>query len=90
MRKSRFTPQYARLLERLCALREKNGLRQADLADRLDIPQQYISRFENGETRMDVVQLWLYCRASGVSFTAFCRQLDKDFARAGRGSSQMR
>ncbi|MGB2985035.1 MAG: helix-turn-helix transcriptional regulator [Phycisphaerae bacterium] len=86
MRKSRFTPQYARFLERLRALKAKKGLLQADLAERLGVPQQCISRFENGETRLDVVQLWLYCRATGVSFTTFCRQLDKDFADASEST----
>ena len=92
MTKSRFTPQYARLLERLRALRERKGMQQSDLAKRMGVPQQYISRYEIGETRMDIVQLWLYCRAVGTSFTALCRQLDKDFAsesrrvRAGRNN----
>ena len=76
---SRFTPEYALLLERLKALRVKRGLLQIDLADRLGVPQQYVSRFETGETRMDVVQLWRYCQAVGVSFTTFCRRLDRDF-----------
>ena len=81
MRKSRFTPQYARFLERLKALRTKKGLLQTDLAKRLDVPQQYISRFETGETRMDVAQLWRYCRALGTSFTSVCKQLEKDFGK---------
>lgn len=83
MRKSRFTPQYERFLERLRALRVQKGLLQTDLAERLGVPQQYISRFETGETRMDVAQLWHYCQALDVSFTSLCRQLDKDFAGAG-------
>ena len=55
-------------------------MQQSDLASRMGVPQQYISRYELGETRMDIVQLWLYCRAVGTSFTTLCRQLDKDFA----------
>ena len=65
-------------------------MQQSDLASRMGVPQQYISRYELGETRMDIVQLWLYCGAVETSFTALCRQLDKDLAgqsrpvRAGR------
>ena len=81
--KPRFTPQYARIQERLRALRERKGIDQSELAKRMGVPQQYISRYEIGETRMDVVQLWLYCRALGASFTALCRQLEKDFADEG-------
>lgn len=80
MRKSRFTPQYARFLDRLKAIRAKKGLLQADLAERLGVPQQYISRFETGETRMDVAQLWRYCQALDVSFTRLCSQLGREFA----------
>ena len=85
VRKSRFTPQYEVFLERLRALREKNNIRQEDLAERLGVPQQYVSRFEIGETRMDIVQLWRYCRALDVSFTSFCGQLEREFNR-GIGS----
>ena len=89
MKKSRFSPQYARFLERLRALRADKALLQSDLAERLGIPQQYISRFETGETRMDVAQLWFFCEAVGVSFSTLCKQLDKDFTRSkppeGRG-----
>lgn len=88
MRRSRFTPEYERLLERLRAARSRSGVTQEELADRLGVPQQYVSRYENGETRMDVFQLWCYCRALRVSFTAFCRRLDGDFdGVAGRSGS---
>ena len=82
VRRSRFTPEYECLLERLRSARSRARVTQADLANRLGVPQQYISRFENGETRMDVVQLWHYCRALGVRFSAMCRHLDSDFGRA--------
>ena len=83
VRKSRFTPHYERLLERLRAIRAERGIHQTDLAKRLGVPQQYVSRYETGETRMDVVQLWRYCRALGVSFPKLCKQLDREFAALG-------
>lgn len=83
VRKSRFTPHYTSLLERLKALRTERGMLQIDLARKLGVPQQYISRYESGETRMDIVQLWRYCRALGVSFTAYCKSLDRDFTLLG-------
>ena len=70
-------PQYELFLERLLALRTEKGLAQTEVAERLGVPQQYISRFEQGETRMDVVQLWRYCNAVGVSFGRFCAELGK-------------
>jgi DNA-binding XRE family transcriptional regulator len=90
VRKSRFTPHYARLLERLRALRAERGVLQIELARKLGVPQQYVSRYESGETRMDVVQLWRYCRALGVSFTICCKSLDRDFSLLGEFQTKPR
>jgi ribosome-binding protein aMBF1 (putative translation factor) len=54
--KSVFTPTYARFRELLIATREKRELTQAALAQRLNKPQSYVSKFERGERRLDVVE----------------------------------
>ena len=90
VRKSRFTPHYARLLERLKALRTDRGVLQVELARKLGVPQQYVSRYESGETRMDIVQLWRYCRALGVSFKTCCKILDRDFSLLGESPTNAR
>ena len=78
VRKTRFSPEYELFLKRLREARVQRGLLQTDVAKRLKIPQQYISRFETGETRMDVIQLWRYCQAIEVDFRLFCRRLAHD------------
>ncbi len=90
MTKSRFTPQYDRFLAHIRALRSSKGIVQADLANRLGVPQQYISRWETGETRMDIVQVWRYCTALGVSFTKLCRELEREFAHSKPGKRARR
>lgn len=87
MTKSRFTAQYDRFLTQLKALRTQKGLLQSELAEKLGVPQQYVSRFETGETRMDIVQLWEYCNALGISFTAFCKKMDREFGQPSESSS---
>jgi transcriptional regulator with XRE-family HTH domain len=54
--KSVFTPTYARFRELLTEARENAGLTQATLAERLKRPQSYVSKFERGERRLDVVE----------------------------------
>jgi len=54
--KSVFTPTYARFRELLIEARETAGLTQAALAERLRRPQSYVSKFERGERRLDVVE----------------------------------
>jgi transcriptional regulator with XRE-family HTH domain len=44
------------LLELLVAAREKAGLTQQQLADRLGKPQSFISKYEGGERRIDVIE----------------------------------
>lgn len=45
---------YARFREILKLQREKLGFSQTELAVRLDQPQQFVSRYELGERRLDV------------------------------------
>jgi transcriptional regulator with XRE-family HTH domain len=40
----------------LVAAREKAGLTQQQLADRLGKPQSFISKYEGGERRIDVIE----------------------------------
>jgi transcriptional regulator with XRE-family HTH domain len=54
--KSVFTPPYTRFRELLIEAREKAGLTQAALAIKLQRPQSYVSKFERGERRLDVVE----------------------------------
>jgi transcriptional regulator with XRE-family HTH domain len=43
-------------LELLVAARERAGLTQQQLADRLGKPQSFISKYEGGERRIDVIE----------------------------------
>lgn len=71
--KSLRSPAHVRLLELLLAAREKAGLTQQQLADRLGKPQSFISKYEGGERRIDVIE-----------FIAIADALDMDAARAIR------
>jgi transcriptional regulator with XRE-family HTH domain len=67
------SPAHVRLLELLLAAREKAGLTQQQLADRLGKPQSFISKYEGGERRIDVIE-----------FIAIADALDMDASRAIR------
>lgn len=77
MPRSTHTPDYAVLLELLRELREQKGVFQADLAARLKVPQSFISKSENGERRLDVLEVRRWCQALGVPFVEFSKELDK-------------
>ena len=57
--------------------RVQAGLTQRDLASRLGVPQSFVSKYESGERRLDVLELRLVCQAVGVSLQEFVRRLEK-------------
>ncbi len=77
MLKSLRTQQNKIFLAALRDRREALGLRQADLAQRLGETQATVSRVENGERRLDVIELRAWLRALKVGFVPFLRQLDR-------------
>jgi transcriptional regulator with XRE-family HTH domain len=57
MARSRSSPRYERLLALLTQLRTNAGLTQADVAKHLRRPQSFVSKYENGERRLDLIEL---------------------------------
>ena len=55
----------------LRAIRVEAGLRQVDLAMRLGQPQSFVSKYEGGERRLDVVELEQVCESCGTTLTEF-------------------
>ena len=60
--------KYVRLRRFLIEQRVKAGLSQAGLAARLGRLQSYVSKYERGERRLDVIELLEVCAALGVDW----------------------
>ena len=54
-------------------------MRQMDLADRLGQPQSYVSKYESGERRLDLLELRQICNGLGISLEIFIRRLESAF-----------
>lgn len=59
-------PRYSHVIASLAARRRDLGITQQELADRLGLHKQFVSRVELGERRLDVVELVDYATALGV------------------------
>ena len=46
-------------------------LTQGALADKLNIPQSLISKYESGERHLDFVEIFTICKAFGISISQF-------------------
>jgi transcriptional regulator with XRE-family HTH domain len=55
--KSVHTEEYKFFLYWLVNKRNESGLNQRDLAKKLKKPQSYVSKYEKGERRLDIVEL---------------------------------
>jgi transcriptional regulator with XRE-family HTH domain len=72
--KSTHTGEYDRFRLLLVKARKKAGLSQAQLAERLRKPQSFVSKFERGERRLDVVEFKHVAEAVGVDPLRFLRR----------------
>jgi len=66
MNKSIYTAQQTVLRSLLKEVRLEAHLRQVDLAERLDEPQSFVSKYEAGERRLDLIELRHVCEAIGI------------------------
>ncbi len=75
MTKSVHNKKYARFLDFLINARREAGLTQVEVAARLTRPQSYVSKYENGERRLDVVEFLEIAQALSFDPVTLIRKL---------------
>ena len=83
MPRSVFTDAYADFRDTLVAVRKDAGVTQIELAERLGKPQQFVSKYERGDRRVDLIEFVAVCRALRIdpkeAFALVLRRLPKSF-----------
>ena len=77
MTHSVFTNKYCRLRTLLIDARQCAGLSQAEVAARLNRNQTFVSKYERGERRIDVIEFLEVVRILGGDPTTIIRQLEE-------------
>jgi transcriptional regulator with XRE-family HTH domain len=66
------------LLVLLRQIRLDAKLRQVDLAKRLGQPQSFVSKYESGGRRLDILELRSLCKAAGITLEQFVAKLEQN------------
>ncbi|KDQ04369.1 helix-turn-helix domain-containing protein [Rhodococcus qingshengii] len=67
MEKSIYSAEYKQLCALLRQLRLDAGLTQVTVARHLGVPQSFVSKYESGERRLDLIELKHVADAIGLS-----------------------
>ena len=73
------------LLELLRQVRIDANLRQSDLADLFGQPQSFVSKYESGERRLDILELRELCEHVGIAPQEFFDRLEEIIGASQRG-----
>ena len=71
-----YTAQHRRLVTILRDLRSKRGITQAKLAAQLKRPQSYVSAYESGQRRLDLIEVERIAKALGTTLGAVVRRYE--------------
>lgn len=80
MAKSVFTKKYDQFRQLLIQARKAAGMTQLELAAKLSRPQSFVSKFERGERRLDVIEFLDIAQALGFDPAPFLRKISKSKA----------
>ena len=65
--KSIYSDDYINIISTLRAIRIKKNITQAQMAELMNVTQSFVSKVENRERRLDVVELLTWIDVLGVS-----------------------
>jgi transcriptional regulator with XRE-family HTH domain len=77
MKKKIYIAQRSRLVSLLREIRIEAGLTQAELAERIERDQTFVSKYESGQRRLDVLELREICQSVGTTLEEFVKRLEK-------------
>ncbi len=57
--------------------RTEANLKQSELAEILNQSQSFVSKYESGERRLDLLELWQICQALNITLTEFVTEFER-------------
>jgi len=86
MTKSRAQVVREALPRLLREIRKEAGLSQVAVAERIGRPQSFVSKYESGLRRLDIVDVFEICAACGVTLSRLGARLERAVERHLKGA----
>jgi transcriptional regulator with XRE-family HTH domain len=77
VRKNVYIDQRNRMINLLREMRAEAGLTQTELAARIEKDQTFVSKYESGERRLDVLEVREICQVIGTTLEEFIKRLEE-------------
>lgn len=78
MTSSVYAPKYKKFCHLLIEQRQHRGLTQMQLAHSLARPQSFVSKYENGERRLDIIEFLEIAQALDINLFDFINSLQSE------------
>ena len=72
------TPEHKRLMKMLATARKSKGLTQQQLAEQIGENQNFISKYESGERRLDFLEVAAISRPIGFNMANAVREIESE------------
>jgi transcriptional regulator with XRE-family HTH domain len=73
------TPEHKRLMKMLATARKNKGLTQQQLAEQIGENQNFISKYESGERKLDFLEVAAISGPIGFSLTNAVREIEAEY-----------
>ncbi len=90
MEKSVYTDEHQAVVDLLREIRSESGVTQVELARLLDQSQSFVSKYERGDRRLDVIQLRTVCETLDSSLAVFVDRLEQKLSTKKRKGGRKR
>ena len=77
MGRSIYTPEHEILASLLRDVRLQSGLRQVDVAEAMRRSQSFVSDYESGQRRLDLVELRMLCQVLGTTLPRLVQRYER-------------
>lgn len=69
--------QREKFLLLLKEIRQEKGIRQVELAEKLGMPQSFVSKYESGDRELNILELRRICELLEIPLDDFVQRLEK-------------